>query len=122
MSSKVKAIALILGCVLIGFILGILIDRTFFAKYHHRKMGLKEYRKELIKRLDLDKNQQVRLDSILSWSQNEFRNLSKEFRPKFDSLKSALRDSIRSILTPQQIEKFEKMIKEAEKMTGGSKK
>lgn len=115
MSSKAKAVILVIGCILIGFALGILIDRTLLLKYHPRKNTLKEYRKELVKRLNLNQSQQVRLDSILSWSQKEFKNLSKEFRPKFDSLKSALRDSIRSILTPQQIKEFEKMIKETEK-------
>ncbi|MCS7229473.1 MAG: hypothetical protein RMJ81_07745 [Candidatus Kryptonium sp.] len=114
MSSKTKAIILVIVCILIGFGLGILVDRTFLLKHHPRR-GLKEYRKELIERLKLNQEQQVRLDSILSWSQREFKNLSREFRPKFDSLKSALRDSIRAILTPEQINEFEKMIKETEK-------
>ena len=115
MSNKTKAIIVILGCIIIGFNLGVLADRLLFLKYHPRKPGLKEYRKELIKKLNLNQTQQVRLDSILSWSQIEFKNLSKEFRPKYDSLKNALRDSIKSILNPDQIEKFEKMMKEIEK-------
>lgn len=116
MSSKTKAVILIIGCIIIGFIAGVLLDRLLLLKYHPpQKFGLKEYRKEIIKRLNLNQTQQVRLDSILSWSQREFKNLSKEFRPKYDSLKNALRDSIRSILNPEQIKEFEEMIKETEK-------
>ncbi len=123
MSSKTKAAILIIGCIIIGFILGILLDRLFLLKHHPpRKPGLKEYRKEIIERLKLNQTQQIQLDSILSWSQREFKNLSREFRPKYDSLKNALRDSIKTILNPEQIKKFEEMIKETEKMNGGKPK
>lgn len=116
MSSKTKAVIVVLGCIIIGFIAGLLLDRLFLLKYHPpRRSGLKEYRKEIIKRLNLTQTQQVQLDSILSWSQREFKNLSKELRPKYDSLKNALRDSIKAILNPEQIKEFEKMIKETEK-------
>ncbi len=111
MNSKTKAVLLIIGCILIGLILGIALDRVALLKLYHPKKE-RSYKKELIKRLNLDKTQQTRLDSILSWSQREFKNLSKEFRPKFDSLKSALYDSIRSILTPEQLKEFERMVKE----------
>jgi len=111
MSSKTKAIILVISCVLIGFILGVALDRAVFLKLYHPSRE-KNYKKELVKRLNLNKEQQTRLDSILSWSQREFKNLSGEFRPRFDSLKSAFYDSVRSILTPEQLSKFEKMIKE----------
>lgn len=116
MSSKTKALILVLGCILIGFVLGVVLDRVAFLKiYHPKRSGIKEYRKNLVERLKLNETQQVKLDSILSWSQSEFKKLSSEFRPKLDSLRNVVRDSIRSILTPEQLNEFEKMIKEMEK-------
>jgi hypothetical protein len=117
MSNKTKAIVLIIVCVLIGFVLGVVIDRVALKEIYHgeKRDGLKEYKRELVKRLNLSKEQQVRLDTILGWSQREFKKLSKEFKPKFDSLRNVVRDSIRSILTPEQLGEFEKMIKETEK-------
>ncbi len=116
MNSKTKALILVLGCILIGFILGVVIDRVVFLKiYHPKRFGIKEYRKEIVERLKLNETQQVKLDSILSWSQSEFKKLSSEFRPKLDSLRNATRDSIRAILNPDQLNEFEKMIKEMEK-------
>ncbi len=117
MSNKAKAIVLIVVCVFVGFVLGVVIDRVALRGVYRgeRRGGLSEYKKELVKRLNLTKEQQVRLDTILGWSQSEFKKLSKEFKPKFDSLRSVVRDSIRSILTPEQLGEFEKMIKETEK-------
>ncbi len=114
MGNKTKAIVFIITCILIGFVLGVAFDRFVFLKLYNPKKE-RNYKQELVKRLNLNKEQQARLDSILSWSQNEFKSLSREFRPKFDSLKSALYDSIRTILTPEQRSEFEKMIKEKTK-------
>lgn len=110
MGNKAKAIVFVISCILIGFIFGVALDRFVLLKLFNPKKE-KNYREELVRGLSLNKEQQVRLDSILSWSQNEFKNLSKEFRPRFDSLKNALYDSIRAILTPEQRSEFEKMIK-----------
>lgn len=114
MGNKTKAIFFVAICILIGIVVGAVLDRFVFMNLFNPKKE-RNYREELVKRLNLNKDQQVRLDSILSWSQNQFKNLSKEFRPKFDSLKNALHDSIRAILTPEQRAEFEKMIKEKTK-------
>ena len=70
-----------------------------------------KYREKLVKELELNKAQEIKLDSILSWSTREYRKLSCEFRSRFDSLRHVVRDSIRAILTPEQKEKFERLIK-----------
>jgi len=116
MSSRAKAIVLIVVCILIGFVLGVVVDRFALKReYSGWKSGLSEYKKELIRRLNLTEEQQVKLDTILGWSQREFKKLSGEFKPRFDSLRNVVRDSIRSILNQEQLTEFEKMIKETEK-------
>ena len=119
MTARTKALILILISFVIGVGAGIFIDRTIlinvFDPYSGRSSVYKRYRAELIERLKLSSEQQVRLDSILSWSRGKFKTLTKEFHSRITVIRNEVRDSIRKILTPEQRREFERMIKEYEK-------
>jgi hypothetical protein len=119
MTARTKAIILILISFVIGLGIGIFIDRMILLKvfdsYSQRGSAYKRYRTELIERLKLNSKQQVQLDSILSWSRGKFKALTKEFHSRITVIRNEVRDSIRKILTSEQREEFERMIKEYEK-------
>src|ERR1700722_6393217 len=66
---------------------------------------------ELTKDLNLTPDQQKQLDSVLTQRQTRFGGIYKQFRAQEDQARKQGRDEIRAILTPDQLAKFEDMLR-----------
>jgi Spy/CpxP family protein refolding chaperone len=77
---------------------------------------------EMQTRMKLSDEQVAKINSIMDETRAKFHEVRERYRPEMDSLESAQRDKVRSILSPDQRAEYEKMLKEREeqqKLNGG---
>jgi Spy/CpxP family protein refolding chaperone len=77
---------------------------------------------EMQTRMKLTDEQVAKINSIYDETRAKFHEVRERYRPEMDSLESAQRDKVRSILTQDQRAEYEKMLKEREeqqKQNGG---
>ena len=63
-------------------------------------------------KLSLTPEQRQQIDTIFKESFDQFRQVRKEVDPKFEAIKNQSRERIKSALTPEQLPKFEEMMKQ----------
>jgi hypothetical protein len=63
----------------------------------------------LDRELDLSKEQHARIDTVLARRETDLKGLMSETRPRFEAIAARTRAEIRSVLTPDQQEKFAKI-------------
>jgi len=68
----------------------------------------------MLKELELSVPQQEQLDDLMNRRQAVFDEFRKSVQAKYMEMREATRDSIRSLLTPAQLAKFEDLVKEFE--------
>lgn len=118
MNLKTKAL-LYLACVFsTGFLLGFAAhsladrytgasDRLSFADYHSKPQMVAGLTKEL----DLMPEQAARLEKIIDSSRRHFIALQDDFKPRCDKITKKTISEIRTILTPEQVERFNRFLK-----------
>jgi Spy/CpxP family protein refolding chaperone len=77
---------------------------------------------EMQSRMKLSDEQFAKINSIYDETRAKFHEVRERYRPELDSLESAQRDKVRAVLTPEQRDEYEKMLKEREaheKQNGG---
>lgn len=62
--------------------------------------------------LDLSDEQAAQIRAILEQTRNEYRALRAEARPRYDRIRQSARERIRTLLTPQQRERFDAKVAE----------
>lgn len=110
--TKAQAIFFLLGAVLVGGALGFTANRAI----EHRSEAPKDQRSsrdELAKRLGLDASQRVMMDSVLDARNEQMKSLIAPIRPRLDSVRFAARAVIRARLTEAQQERWDEVIREA---------
>ena len=65
--------------------------------------------------LNLDERQAAEVHKILDETRNEYRTLRSEARPRFDAIRQSARARIRSLLTPEQQQRFDARVAEKDK-------
>jgi hypothetical protein len=103
-----------------GFAMGIAFDR---ATWESRRLGFlargtafrpppnRHPRSELLDRLDaklnLTRDQRIRVDSVLARRESDMRALRNQVRPRFDSIAGRTRADLVRLLTPEQRARLE---------------
>jgi hypothetical protein len=108
--SKHLAMMFLLGAVLVGGALGFTADRVWMRDAAYTS-DPRASRALLYDRLELNAMQRAAWDSILDDRHRQFDSLFKPIKPQMDSIRSRGRAQMRALLTtPEQIDRFEKII------------
>ncbi|HWR58550.1 MAG TPA: periplasmic heavy metal sensor [Thermodesulfovibrionales bacterium] len=114
----------IVGVILV-FLLGAVAGGLVTHTVGHKKMenGFRDEPKKmkefivgrLSRELHLDPEQREQLRSIVRETHIEIRNVRRQFRPQIEEVLARSQDRVRSILRPDQRERYEKIISEQKK-------
>ncbi len=104
------------------FLLGIVVGAAgllFYGWYWgHWQHGFDKQRmvRHLTRELNLSDTQVHQLNEIVyEWAKN-YKDLEKQVEPQFEALREARRSRIRQILTPEQLTKFNELVRKSERM------
>jgi len=124
--SRLAAVLLVIAVFALGIALGVLGTymegyRVFGASIAHRappdrspaaqQRGRQARVERMTKDLNLTPEQQQKLDATLSQIQTRYGGIHDQFRAQEDQARKMGRDEIRSILTPDQVAKFDEMLR-----------
>lgn len=111
--------------IIIVFVLGALAGTLVTHKiYQHMVEGImkgepRTMKEFIVRRLDrelhLDPHQLVQLRAIVEETHAEMRKVRKQFRPQIEEVLVRSQEKIRTLLRPDQLEKYEKIIAERKK-------
>ncbi len=73
----------------------------------------------LTRDLDLTAEQRTRLDEVLRASRDRVEQLQRDVRGRFEQEQRNLHEEIRKVLTPDQQQRFEKLIQDGRRGRGG---
>jgi hypothetical protein len=82
-------------------------DRSPAAQQHERQAKVEQMTKDL----SLTSDQQQKLDSVLTQMSTTYTGIHQQFTGQMDSARKHGRDEIRAILTPEQVTKFDEMMR-----------
>jgi Spy/CpxP family protein refolding chaperone len=115
-NTKTAAVAIFIGTLLLGAVVGVVLDRTLLLEssswqtYRQRPArdpgSARFFMRHFSKKLELTPQQQAALDSILAGNRLQFDDLRRRLHPRFSALRDSLDQQILVILTPEQREKF----------------
>ena len=115
-NTKQQALMFLLGAVLVGGALGFTADRVMLRDRmctgdEHDLRGL------LSQRLALTPVQEQRVDSILDDRHRRYEAVVAPLRESLDSVKLRARAQIRLLLSPEQVPKFDDLVREVNDTT-----
>jgi hypothetical protein len=115
--SQGKAILVVVAVFVIGFVAGALSINLFqrvtgYGSSQSTETPHDRHFKELKEKLNLTKDQQDTIRGIVDHTYNEYQQIGQEVDPKINAARQACRDRIRAVLTPEQLPKFEEMVRE----------
>ena len=119
--SKSLALMFLLGAVLVGGALGFTADRMMVQdRLCEHEVSREQARANIARELGLSAQQRAGLDSILDDRRRQFEVVMSPIKPRLDSARAQMdsirlvsRDQIRQMLTPDQRERFEAILKRA---------
>ena len=100
------------------FLLGAVIGAVGFYLYawyggHWRKATNRgQFEQDLTRQLKLSEQQASQLGQIMSDSRKKYDELHNQVRPQFEALRDQTDDQIRQILTPDQVSKFNELVRQ----------
>ena len=111
---KRKALFLVIGVFILGILVGGVAtyvgERRFFGWWMGRG-GTNEVVQQLTKELQLNADQQQKLESVLDETRARYDSLYKSIQPDREKIRQEGRDQIRALLTPEQRSKFEEFVR-----------
>lgn len=112
--SRLGAASLLFGVLVVGGLIGGLLVGRLEPRQspteRGRGGGRDGYVERLTAHLDLTGPQQDAIRGILQRSEPVMDSIWRDVRPRFDSLRNVVRDSIRAQLTPEQLQKYTDML------------
>jgi len=105
---------------IITFLLGIIVGGAgvlfygWYGGHWHRGFEKQRIVQRLTRELNLTDAQVKQLDQIVDDSMKRFAELRKQFEPQFDAAREESNNRIRQILTPEQLTKFNEMVRRFE--------
>jgi len=116
--SQTKAVLIVIAVFIIGFVAG-----GFAINLFHRVGGYNaaaesaqathdRHFQELKEKVNLTKDQEEKIRAIVDHTYAEYKQIGQEVDPKINAARQACRDKIRSVLTPEQLPRFEEMVRE----------
>jgi hypothetical protein len=115
MQPKMKTSLFVILSFLLGVLTGAFGGKYIFLGRVGHGYSQKEIRKEFAERLKLDPTQQARVDSIVEVHRKNFNEIRKRFGGEFRAQRESLRADIKTLLTPEQVERYEEYIKEMDR-------
>jgi hypothetical protein len=109
-NSKQLAVMFLLGAFLVGGAFGFTADRVWGRDSTCRDP--RSSRALLYDRLELTTDQRAAWDAILDDRHDQYQVLLKPLRPQMDSVRLRARAQMRTLLTPEQRERFEAILRE----------
>ena len=113
--ARAKVIAALLAVFALGCVTGAALD----SAYRLRAAGLgrqqpqrDDFFESLQRNLNLDARQSSEVRAVIDETRDGYRQLRDEARPRYDALRRDGRARIRSLLTPEQQQKFDRMTAE----------
>lgn len=122
---KWRAIVGVILVFLLGALAGTLV--TFTICHHRAESGFREEPgrmrdfvvRRLSRELHLDQAQVEQLRTIVQETHVEIRNVRRQFRPQIEEILTRSQDRVRTILRPDQREKYERIIADQRKRRMG---
>jgi hypothetical protein len=124
--SRLAAVSLVVAVLVLGIAIGVLgtylegyrvfgaalihrtrPDHSPAAQQHERQARVEQ----LTKDLNLTTDQQQKLDSTLTQMSTTYSGIHQQFGAQMDQARKQGRESIRAILTPDQVAKFDEMMR-----------
>jgi len=104
----------------VTFVLGVVVGGCgifFYAWYGghwHREFDRQRVVRHLTREVHLSEAQVRQVDQIFADTAKSYSELHKQVDPQFDAIRAQTRDRIRQILTPEQVAKFNEMVRQAD--------
>ncbi len=116
--TRLKIWLVVVGVFLLGCITGASLDSAYrlYARdkggeMRHRR-GAEHFFESMKRDLALSEQQATEIRAILDQTRGEYRALRAEVRPRYDALRRNARVRIRSLLTPEQQQRFDTRVAE----------
>ncbi len=98
-----------------GFAAGVLVTKTVTRRIIRTALAHPEFVRERIERsldreLGLDSRQRAEVHEIMVRSHEQLKDLRRGFQPRVRSLLAETRNAIAAVLTPEQRQRFEKLL------------
>jgi len=113
-------LALWLGIVVV-FVLGCVTGASLDSIYRSRASGMREARgphatdqllDNMRRDLNLNDQQSQQIRGILEETRNQYRALRTEVKPRYETIRQQARTRIRSVLNPEQQQRFDSIVAE----------
>jgi len=104
----------------VTFVLGVVVGGCgvfFYAWYSghwHRQFERQRVVRRLTRELRLSDAQVHQVDQILAETAKSYSELHKQVDPQLDAIRGQARDRIRQILAPEQVARFNEMVRQAD--------
>jgi len=110
---KQRAYLYFISTFLLGAVVGAvgLFLYAWYGGHWHRPMDRGRIVRDLSKELELSDQQAGQLSQIMSDSAKKYDQLHSQVRPQFEALREETDNQIRQILTPEQVQKFDELIR-----------
>jgi Spy/CpxP family protein refolding chaperone len=113
--ARALSAALLLAVFTAGFLAGTAMDRALANRDdrpHKRSKGLRGMETEVLERLDLDERQRAEIETILERRRQEAAAVWSEVKPKLNEVVAGTRDDLSRVLTPAQLEEYDRLMAE----------
>ncbi len=91
---------------------------TWYTGHWHMRFDPQRIVDRMRRDLNLSDNQVQQLRQIMDETDAKFKELRKQSSPAFDNIRHEMRDRIRRILTPEQVVKFDEIVRRHEAREG----
>ena len=104
---------------ILTFVLGVVIGAAglylygWYGGHWHRPAGRGHFVQDMTRDLKLTSQQTSQLTQIMDDSRKKYDQLHNQVRPQFEALRNETDNEIRQILTPEQVVKFNELVREA---------
>jgi Spy/CpxP family protein refolding chaperone len=112
--TRLKIWSVLLGVFILGCLTGASLDSVYRLRPGAPRPELRGRRgdkeamfEDLRHDLDLNDQQAAQVRVIIGETENEFRQLRAEVRPRYDAVRQKARERIRAVLTPEQQQRFD---------------
>jgi polyhydroxyalkanoate synthesis regulator protein len=110
--SKNVAMAFLLGTFLTGGVLGFSANKIMRRDQVCTTRGVNPVVEMMATRLRLDTEQSAAINAILDNRSAQYRKAMAQIRPQMDSIKADAREQMRRVMTQEQKQEFEAMLRE----------
>lgn len=85
---------------------------AWYGGHWRRPMNRGQFVQDLTRQLKLSEQQASRLTQIMNDSRKKYDELHNQVRPQFEALRDETDSEIRQILTPDQVSKFDELVRQ----------